>query len=99
MKIKTSQDFREADLTLCKKGDRHSQPYHAEPGISIHALRVEGDITYSYLYVNTFLFQSTPSVWRATTVAAGGMLKMAISIHALRVEGDTGGKWLGKVTG
>ena len=43
MKIKISQDFREADLTLRKKDDRHSQPYHAEPGISIHALRVEGD--------------------------------------------------------
>ena len=44
MKIKISQDFREADLTLPKKGDRHSQPYHAEPSISIHALRAEGDV-------------------------------------------------------
>ena len=33
-------------------------------------------------------FLSTPSVWRATPAAAGGIVHDVISIHALRVEGD-----------
>ena len=66
MKIKISQDFREADLTLPKKGDRHSQPYHAEPSISIHALRAEGDKWEQIIDCNFDEFQATPSGWRAT---------------------------------
>ena len=33
-------------------------------------------------------FQSTPSVWRATSLALATLAAMLISIHALRVEGD-----------
>ena len=36
------------------------------------------------------LFQSTPSVWRATSIIPSALCTVAISIHALRVEGDAG---------
>ena len=38
-----------------------------EPEISIHAFRVEGDLDVSTLFCPLGLFQSTPSVWKATT--------------------------------
>ena len=39
------------------------------------------------------LFLSTPSGWRATTIAQGQFIgTQGISIHALRVEGDTSSK-------
>ena len=57
-------------------------------GISIHALREEGDAEACTTEYLRELFQSTPSARRAT----GGGLKNAftvfISIHALREEGD-----------
>ena len=34
--------------------------------ISIHALRVEGDFDFYVTIPETWTFQSTPSVWRAT---------------------------------
>ena len=58
-------------------------------GISIHALRGEGDEYPYYIAYSDFRFQSTPSVGRATFAdgaATGG--GSAISIHALRGEGD-----------
>ena len=56
--------------------------------ISIHALRVEGDIncTRSKHKFSTFL--STPSGWRATCTINANCPGDDISIHALRVEGD-----------
>ena len=37
---------------------------------------------------NAKIFQSTPSVGRATAAGSGGGASTAISIHALRGEGD-----------
>ena len=41
----------------------HSQTL---PGISIHSLRMEGDLRVSEITDITGVFQSTPSVWRET---------------------------------
>ena len=56
--------------------------------ISIHSLRVEGDQPEGTLRRRHFLFQSTPSVWRETTLGISTAKKDHISIHSLRVEGD-----------
>ena len=57
--------------------------------ISIHALRGEGDATFADFLISRFLFQSTPSVGRATVVLVlVNFVDRAISIHALRGEGD-----------
>ena len=57
--------------------------------ISIHALRVEGDLFIWRIKSINQLFLSTPSGWRATEDYAGNFGQAMISIHALRVEGDT----------
>ena len=59
-----------------------------EEGISIHALRGEGDVKVMNAKNAIRRFQSTPSVGRAT--AAGKVVHddFVISIHALRGEGD-----------
>ena len=41
-----------------------------------------------YVNYKIQVFQSTPSAWRVTTVAARDTGKTKISIHTLRVEGD-----------
>ena len=56
--------------------------------ISIHALRGEGDNINARGYVKGFLFQSTPSVGRATDTILKSVHFIIISIHALRGEGD-----------
>ena len=56
--------------------------------ISIHALRVEGDL---FIRIDAGIisrFLSTPSGWRATKQIADELAAAEISIHALRVEGD-----------
>ena len=63
----------------------------AEPfwhGISIHALRVEGDWVCDEVDLGEERFLSTPSGWRATTKLTQPEQIRFISIHALRVEGD-----------
>ena len=57
-------------------------------GISIHALRVEGDTEAFILFFAAFQFLSTPSGWRATKDKNPEAEGRVISIHALRVEGD-----------
>ena len=57
-------------------------------GISIHALREEGDLTYLSQFCLFLLFLSTPSARRATDLASNDIQVFAISIHALREEGD-----------
>ena len=59
-------------------------------GISIHALREEGDGSSKLRPVSSFLFLSTPSARRATLQKRGFKRRMVISIHALREEGDAG---------
>ena len=56
--------------------------------ISIHALRGEGDDFVVCLYFADGVFQSTPSVGRATICGVDLCEYEDISIHALRGEGD-----------
>ena len=56
--------------------------------ISIHTLRVEGDISCGISSKSTPKFQSTPSVWRVTYLVNKFLAVYKISIHTLRVEGD-----------
>ena len=57
-------------------------------GISIHALREEGDEVHEAMdkYIDEFL--STPSARRATEAHLVMATARSISIHALREEGD-----------
>ena len=57
-------------------------------GISIHALREEGDDGSVRITQTTKVFQSTPSVRRATEAPEAPAEDKIISIHALREEGD-----------
>ena len=57
-------------------------------GISIHALREEGDVICFSSVLCFLLFLSTPSARRATQVDRLARLPGEISIHALREEGD-----------
>ena len=56
--------------------------------ISIHSLRVEGDLSAPSAPVTTPRFQSTPSVWRETLLITADSQCLVISIHSLRVDGD-----------
>ena len=56
--------------------------------ISIHSLRVEGDIAFEIINERYARFQSTPSVWRETLKPPEHTDTRSISIHSLRVEGD-----------
>ena len=49
---------------------------------------MEGDATKADRARKESLFQSTPSVWRETTVQSAERNIITISIHSLRVEGD-----------
>ena len=57
-------------------------------GISIHALREEGDAASDTAEVEILEFLSTPSARRATLAELQNIMMRAISIHALREEGD-----------
>ena len=57
-------------------------------GISIHALREEGDVHFGGLNTLKGLFLSTPSARRATGLRTVRGKPFTISIHALREEGD-----------
>ena len=57
-------------------------------GISIHALREEGDTGQRIAAQITGEFQSTPSARRATRFPRDRSRRQQISIHALREEGD-----------
>ncbi len=57
-------------------------------GISIHALREEGDPLPQIFCNHSLLFLSTPSARRATWLFVRFPQSFHISIHALREEGD-----------
>ena len=58
-------------------------------GISIHALREEGDRLGLPNVYKKWIFLSTPSARRATGVVGQNLIDIdGISIHALREEGD-----------
>ena len=58
-------------------------------GISIHALREEGDSVVDDVINFNIKFLSTPSARRATTATVKLLDRWEISIHALREEGDS----------
>ena len=60
--------------------------------ISIHSLRMEGDLFRIFLRILQKPFQSTPSVWRETLQFRQRVLCRIISIHSLRMEGDV--RWV-----
>ena len=63
--------------------------YYRKELISIHALREEGDCSFSLLCATISKFLSTPSARRATFGVGAERLNKIISIHALREEGDS----------
>ena len=56
--------------------------------ISIHSLRMEGDLTTAGVLTWQQKFQSTPSAWRETNNWCTPKKFFDISIHSLRMEGD-----------
>ena len=58
--------------------------------ISIHSLRMEGDVPFVVNLDGTVTFQSTPSAWRETFLFCQSAILLHISIHSLRMEGDSG---------
>ena len=71
------------------EGDQNQPLYGTrQKHISIHALRGEGDDIPDRAVPDSELFQSTPSVGRATRSPSCRMADRKISIHALRGEGD-----------
>ena len=56
--------------------------------ISIHSLRMEGDVAIFHCITERLSFQSTPSAWRETVKAWLLCPCKRISIHSLRMEGD-----------
>ena len=72
------------------RGGRHRPAQKApdRPGISIHALREEGDTPRPAKSSSAAQFLSTPSARRATEDHHDVLLQLVISIHALREEGD-----------
>ena len=70
------------------EGDEQGEEGSTPPMISIHALRGEGDHFYAKLTNADKVFQSTPSVGRATKSPMSCQTLENISIHALRGEGD-----------
>ena len=70
------------------EGDLSALLIHETVVISIHALRGEGDGCGHICVALLSLFQSTPSVGRATPPDPPSRAHQEISIHALRGEGD-----------
>ena len=66
----------------------HDRQEQAADGISIHALREEGDQMETFLGIPLNQFLSTPSARRATHIRTRSQRTLEISIHALREEGD-----------
>ena len=56
--------------------------------ISIHSLRMEGDVSIIIDCAVLNIFQSTPSAWRETCQSGLKIICKSISIHSLRMEGD-----------
>ena len=77
--------------TLCEEGDDVARLAEDLETISIHTLCEEGDVFVLSWQLPSKLFQSTPSVKRATSSYASSTGTFSISIHTLCEEGDS--KW------
>ena len=53
------------------EGDKEHTNQCTQQDISIHSLRMEGDLVSAFLLSRSSLFQSTPSAWRETTGRQG----------------------------
>ena len=73
------------------EGDELSGYSSGQYGISIHSLRMEGDLRNFKRWKKSERFQSTPSAWRETQIIDKAGTVVDISIHSLRMEGDYGG--------
>ena len=73
------------------EGDQGGLFFFRRPEISIHSLRMEGDMDDAREYWEDLKFQSTPSAWRETYARLGYGCRKCISIHSLRMEGDPHG--------
>ena len=71
-----------------RRATLHHRRCRLPQGISIHALREEGDSLAHAAELVDKLFLSTPSARRATQCKPPAGRGAAISIHALREEGD-----------
>ena len=71
-----------------RRAPRLAVLHPARSGISIHALREEGDGEFYTPQSVDLKFLSTPSTRRATALKNQRRATCAISIHALREEGD-----------
>ena len=71
-----------------RRATGHVRERSHHQGISIHALREEGDVIAGMVMPCGTLFQSTPSARRATNHRGHDGPRKQISIHALREEGD-----------
>ena len=67
---------------------RYFRRHWSRLSISIHPLRVEGDVRSITHEEVDMIFQSTPSEWRETYHTGVLTGNTGISIHPLRVEGD-----------
>ena len=74
--------------TFLVEGDKFYDGRYSLPGISIHTFLVEGDLSAQQAVEYGFVFQSTPSLWKATTERLKSGKKVLISIHTFLVEGD-----------
>ena len=71
-----------------RRATQYTKSGLSKGGISIHALREEGDSSDEQASTRTLQFLSTPSARRATYLPPSSLMHCAISIHALREEGD-----------
>ena len=89
----SSRPYRSATKFLstpsARRATRDPRRRSGGPGISIHALREEGDEMCQTRALDGRQFLSTPSARRATHRVLGkDLVAVPISIHALREEGD-----------
>ena len=73
---------------LLAESDVCTESPAARPYVSIHALLAESDISYDPPVHAARVFQSTPSLRRATIHICGHALVPRVSIHALLAESD-----------
>ena len=85
----SNNDYKFLSTPSARRATRARGVLRLNAGISIHALREEGDYLRRTMTLASILFLSTPSARRATRGRPGAYRTIRISIHALREEGDT----------
>ena len=70
------------------EGDTNKLPYSLRESISIHSLRMEGDITHNRYFLICLHFNPLPPHGGRLTSCNHKSCTFCISIHSLRMEGD-----------